>query len=458
MLATMNQRPRGLPDLEPITLPSFRQLLTSLGPFAEAHQFPRDDTNNDPDPTPSPLTSSHASTMPDSSSELQRSFVSQGSSSLNRRSWSFVDEYNAQSTRTIQPRPRHRSLRSTSSTPSVSLPETDLTLAGKPRRRTAQACRRCREMKLKCRMHGEDTCSNCHRRGSECVFAEPPSGLRQSRSRRAVKGEGQTETAADSNKVVNADVSVRGSKDWRSMAASASISRQEVMTSSREPISQSASEVSTPATTEAAPSAQKATYGSIRAGASIPDTKTKLPVRPSLSQQPETNHTDLNLSINTDPYRLYPDLVETYTTAFYDHLDNIASNSDHASFLPTREEFLPWAQVTTIRATRQRILVFAVAAAGSSMIARGLVMPKSAAEPEVYFNKTIEKAMRARRAEDERAAAVEARRHSRAFRRVLDEALRKTKYSFDEITVQSRYVLRLIDEERSDGSEADGGG
>ncbi|KPI38086.1 uncharacterized protein AB675_1203 [Cyphellophora attinorum] len=187
------------------------------------------------------------------------------------------------------------------------------------------------------------------------------------------------------------------------------------------------------------------------------DAKVNLPVR-TLSQQPETDHADLNLSINTDPYRLYPDLVETYTTAFYDHLDNIAPTSDHASFLPTREEFLPRAQLTTLQAIKQRILVFAVVAAGSNMVARGLVTPKPASEPEVYFTKSIEKAMRARQAADERAAAVEARRHSKAFRRVLEEALSKTKYPFDEITVQSRLVLRLMDEERSDGSGTDEGG
>jgi hypothetical protein len=61
--------------------------------------------------------------------------------------------------------------------------DNDLTLAGKPRKRSAQACQRCREMKIKCRVHGTG-CITCLRQGLDCTFEPARSGLRNRRSKR----------------------------------------------------------------------------------------------------------------------------------------------------------------------------------------------------------------------------------------------------------------------------------
>ena len=61
--------------------------------------------------------------------------------------------------------------------------EQDLTLAGKPRKRSAQACQRCREMKIKCRLQGPG-CTTCMRQGLGCTFEPGKNGLRQRRGKR----------------------------------------------------------------------------------------------------------------------------------------------------------------------------------------------------------------------------------------------------------------------------------
>ena len=86
-------------------------------------------------------------------------------------------------------------------TPSVQLPSThsiplhsavlhastsscDLTLAGKARKRSAQACYRCKVMKIRCRIQDDQNCITCTRQGLQCTFAQPSSGLRRTRKGR----------------------------------------------------------------------------------------------------------------------------------------------------------------------------------------------------------------------------------------------------------------------------------
>jgi hypothetical protein len=66
--------------------------------------------------------------------------------------------------------------------------EHDLTLAGKPRKRSAQACQRCRDMKIKCRVSGTG-CITCLRQGLECAFEPAKNGLRQRKGKRAKEAE-----------------------------------------------------------------------------------------------------------------------------------------------------------------------------------------------------------------------------------------------------------------------------
>lgn len=65
------------------------------------------------------------------------------------------------------------SLRSTSN-------DQDLTLAGKPRKRSTQACHRCREMKIKCQVQGSG-CITCMRQGLGCTFEPSKNEVRQRR-------------------------------------------------------------------------------------------------------------------------------------------------------------------------------------------------------------------------------------------------------------------------------------
>lgn len=62
--------------------------------------------------------------------------------------------------------------------------EQDLALTGHPRKRAAQACQRCREMKMKCWLRGTG-CTRCMRRGLECIFEQASNGLRDRRRKRA---------------------------------------------------------------------------------------------------------------------------------------------------------------------------------------------------------------------------------------------------------------------------------
>lgn len=189
-------------------LPSFNQFVSSLehiNPDQQRHaSLPEGQRPNPFSSLPSPLQSSTAhrvyeprrssfSNLLNPASEVTPGLGRQTSPPKPASSWRPFqtprDAYQVrqglmQAMKPLQPRgdiPAYRP------TPELTLRsssvDNDLTLAGKPRKRSAQACQRCREMKIKCRAHGTG-CITCLRQGLECTFEPARSGLRNRRSKR----------------------------------------------------------------------------------------------------------------------------------------------------------------------------------------------------------------------------------------------------------------------------------
>jgi hypothetical protein len=264
----------------------------------------------------------------------------------------------------------------------------DLTLAGKPRKRSAQACFRCREMKIKCRLHGTG-CITCLRQGLSCTFEASKTGLR---TRRSTKLKGDSLTDGADVAISTKPATKRPCLDARTSSdltrTSSATESSEISSSSYPPINMHRSSGSGPPPT---PPDDAGIHGHTRA-------------IHELSQRTRTP-----LSLDTDPF-----------TAAYQHaIDSQAqfhagiATRSQAVMVPKRESRVSW----TGKTRNERMLLYAILAAGA-----WFTVEDNASSGDV----------------DERVVFC------RMCKQVAEDAVVETAYKFDRIVVQTQLILELV--------------
>lgn len=309
----------------------------------------------------------------------------------------------------------------------------DLTLAGKPRKRSAQACFRCREMKIKCRVQDDD-CITCVRQGLRCTFAKPPSGLRRSRPRK-IASAGSSDGRESKRRRTSLTVGQPSPSTSYDSLNSGSHTRQG---SSIDPLRPASSDhvSSDMLPTPPLETASRGPAWSVLSHTNVPTFQTARLHSPVVSaEQPEAAQNSaglpqINLSIAIDPVVIHPDPTSKYLDAFYAHLHTNPSLSPHLSILPARKSFFGEPRAPSSRTTNQKMLVYAIAAAGAHFSAKDNV------DSEAQNGDQSEQHQR------ESLAA-----HAAAYRGAAEDALSSLAYLFEETAIHTQLVLKLMDDE-----------
>jgi hypothetical protein len=285
-------------------------------------------------------------------------------------------------------RPPDVTLRSTSA-------DQDLTLAGKPRKRSAQACYRCREMKIKCRLHGTG-CITCLRQGLSCTFEASKTGLR---TRRSIKTKGDSPTDGADADMSTELTSKRPGLDAR--------------TSSDQTRTSSATEASD-LSSSSYPANNIPRFGRNGPPPTPPD---NAEVRGTTGPtQHQTHRPPTPLSLDTDPFATAYQLA----TDSYARFHAGVRTRSQAVMAPERESRVYWDHKTR----NERMLFYAILAAGAWFALEDNAVVEGDSERVVFC---------------------------RMCKQVAEEAVVETAYKFDKVVVQTQLILELV------GLEGDGG-
>lgn len=300
----------------------------------------------------------------------------------------------------------------------------DLTLAGKPRKRSAQACHRCREMKIKCRLHGSG-CITCLRQGLSCTFEASKTGLRARRTKS--KPESPVDDAdpelSEEPLAKRLRLDARNSSDRTHSSSGASSSDSSLNSHS--------------GFTSVQLQRQQLSGSNAGSSARLPPTP---PQEDSPLRSPSTHvhHTTLPtgqprplspLSLGTDPFRAPSSSTTTRCAAqaLRDFYSGIRRRS-HAILLPSAEgEAETLAQLGGVgiwaRKTRdERMLMYAMLAAGAWFAIEG----------------------EGGRSKDREALPSDREAFCLGCKRVAEQAVADTGYMFDKTVVQTQLVLKLV--------------